>query len=100
MLGGDRCRASLWPSLRIRFRKLLRLLSGTNETILDVLWGGVLHLRKLVVAVCSWGRGAEGSTVEAMWGACGVCRAVKIHEMKINKKVAWKTTKNEGMVAK
>ena len=24
------------------FRKLLRLLSGTNETILDVLWGGVI----------------------------------------------------------
>ena len=27
---------------RIGFRKLLRLLSGTNETILDVLWGGVI----------------------------------------------------------
>ena len=26
----------------IGFRKLLRLLSGTNETILDVLWGGVI----------------------------------------------------------
>ena len=45
------------------FRKLLRLLSGTNETILDVLLGRS-NLRKLGVAVCSWGWGAEGSTVE------------------------------------
>ena len=28
--------------LIVGFRKLLRLLSVTNETILDVLWGGVL----------------------------------------------------------
>ena len=32
----------------IGFRKLLRLLSGTNETILDVLWGGVIGFRKLL----------------------------------------------------
>ena len=29
-------------STNLGFRKLLRLLSWTNETILDVLWGGML----------------------------------------------------------
>ena len=33
--------------------------------------GRNVNLRKLVVAVCSWGGEREGSTVEAMWGACG-----------------------------
>ena len=33
--------------------------------------GRNINLRKLVVAVCSGGRGAEGSTVETMWGAWG-----------------------------
>ena len=30
------------PRILVRFRKLLRLLSGTNETIRVVLWGGVI----------------------------------------------------------
>ena len=36
--GEERCGSSG----RVGLRKLLRLLSGTNETILDVLWGGVI----------------------------------------------------------
>ena len=40
-MGGGELR-KLLRLLRLGLRKLLRLLSGTNETILDVLWGGVI----------------------------------------------------------
>ena len=44
-----RARDRIWLGIR----KLLRLLSGTKETILDVLLGGMLNLRKLVVTMVS-----------------------------------------------